>query len=422
MSVNNLGNLLSDKGDYDGAEALKRRALEGYEKALGAEHPDTLGSVNNLGTLLYYNGDYDGAEALYRRALEGYEKALGAEHPNTLSCVDNLGNLLSDKGDYDGAEALCRRALEGYEKALGDDHPETVKSLLSLGNLRREIGDYPEAETLYSRALSNAERILGEGHPETLRIVRGFALLYASTGDRARAEHFCERGISGLSNSLEISSSADFAYAFWRIICDSYSSDEAVEFLKSLLKRFENALGEQHPYIVTWLRNLGARAYQNGELEKSEAYFSRAYQAARGTLEEFSEQGQAIVTILVTFLENRGAIADAEAIRRHQVEAMSKTLGSEHPDTAAAAYGFAGTLNRLHRRPEAIALLRRFAVLSDDSRDAVAYNLACYECLEGNHEEAKRLIAEHLARHPEKKALALADEDFASIRDWIAGL
>jgi hypothetical protein len=61
-------------------------------------------------------------------------------------------------------------------------------------------------------------------------------------------------------------------------------------------------------------------------------------------------------------------------------------------------------------------------VLSDDSRDAVAYNLACFECLEGNHEEAKRLISEHLQLHPEKKDQALADEDFATIRDWIANL
>jgi Flp pilus assembly protein TadD len=52
MSVNSLAILLRDKGDYDGAEVLYRRALEGYEKALGVEHPSTLGTVNNLAVLL----------------------------------------------------------------------------------------------------------------------------------------------------------------------------------------------------------------------------------------------------------------------------------------------------------------------------------------------------------------------------------
>jgi tetratricopeptide (TPR) repeat protein len=417
--VINLGHVLTDKGNFDNAEPLYRRALEGYEKALGSEHPDTLECVNSLGKLLMGIGNFEAAEILFRRALSGKEKSLGSANPDTLSSAHNLGILLKNIGDYDASEALCRRVLEGNEKALGYDHPRTVTSLLSLGNLLREIGDYPEAEMHYSRALSNAERILGEGHPETLRIVRGFALLYASTGDKARAENFYERGICGLTNSLGISSSADFAYAFGKIVSECRSADEATEFLKSLLKRFETALGEQHPYIVTWLKSLGGRAYQTGKLEKSEIYFSRAYHAIRGSSEEFEEQGQAIATVLVTLLENRGAITDAESIRRHQFEAIQKNLGSEHPDTTAAAYGLAGILNRLQRRPEAIALLRRFAVLSDDSRDAVAYNLACYECLEGNHDEAKRLIAEHLERHPEKKAQTLADEDFAAIREWI---
>ena len=36
-----------------------------------------------------------------------------------------------------------------------------------------------------------------------------------------------------------------------------------------------------------------------------------------------------------------------------------------------------------------------------------------------NHGEAKHLLAEPLARHPKKKAQALADEDSAAIREWI---
>ena len=46
-----------------------RRALETREKVLGADHPDTLNSVNNLGNLLADNGDYDRAEQLFRCEL-----------------------------------------------------------------------------------------------------------------------------------------------------------------------------------------------------------------------------------------------------------------------------------------------------------------------------------------------------------------
>ena len=256
VAISRLASWFSEKIQWSAAEALYRRALEGREKALGAEHPDTLMSVNNLGGLLSDKGDYEGAEALYRRALEGNEKALGAEHPDTLNTVNNLGILLSDKGDYEGAEALYRRALEGNEKALGAEHPSTLSSVNNLGNLLRNKGDYEGAEALHRRALEGYEKALGAEHSDTLMSV--------------------------------------------------------------------NNLG--------WL------------------------------------------------------------------------------------------LNENNRRGAALELLRSKAALSDRAEDGVRYNLACYECLDGNLDEAKRLIALHLALHPEMKEQALADSDFTAIREFIEAL
>src|SRR5437764_1434350 len=101
---------------------MHRRALEGYEKVLGPEHPDTLTSVSKLGSVLESQGKYEKAEVIHRRALEGYEKVLGPEHPHTLASVNNLGWMLESQGKYEEAEAMHRRALEGYEKVLGPEH------------------------------------------------------------------------------------------------------------------------------------------------------------------------------------------------------------------------------------------------------------------------------------------------------------
>jgi Tetratricopeptide repeat len=54
-----------------------------------------------------------------RRALDGYEKALGKEHPHTLTSVSNLARVLESQGKYEAAEEMNRRALDGSEKALG---------------------------------------------------------------------------------------------------------------------------------------------------------------------------------------------------------------------------------------------------------------------------------------------------------------
>jgi hypothetical protein len=46
--------------------------------------------------------------------LERSEKALGAEHPDTLTCFGNLALVLQHQGKYDEAETMERR--EGGEE------------------------------------------------------------------------------------------------------------------------------------------------------------------------------------------------------------------------------------------------------------------------------------------------------------------
>src|SRR3569833_665868 len=81
-------------GKYAEAEPMHRQALELTEKALGAEHPDTLASMNNLAILLSNQGRYEEAEPMYRQTLELREKAFGAEHTATLASMKNLAFLL----------------------------------------------------------------------------------------------------------------------------------------------------------------------------------------------------------------------------------------------------------------------------------------------------------------------------------------
>jgi hypothetical protein len=45
---------------------MNRRALEGKEKALGKEYPDTLASVNSLALVLNDQGKYEEAERMHR--------------------------------------------------------------------------------------------------------------------------------------------------------------------------------------------------------------------------------------------------------------------------------------------------------------------------------------------------------------------
>jgi tetratricopeptide (TPR) repeat protein len=85
---------------------MNRRALAGYEKVLGVEHPSTLTSVGNLAMVLQYQGKYEAAEEMNRRALAGCEKVLGVDHPDTLTSVSNLAAVLRYQGKYEAAAGL----------------------------------------------------------------------------------------------------------------------------------------------------------------------------------------------------------------------------------------------------------------------------------------------------------------------------
>ncbi|KAL8766753.1 MAG: hypothetical protein Q9194_006182 [Teloschistes cf. exilis] len=82
------------RGKYEEAEPMNRRALDGRDKVLGKEHPDTLASVSSLASVLRNQGKYEEAEPMNRRALDGRDKVLGKEHPNTLTSVSNLASVL----------------------------------------------------------------------------------------------------------------------------------------------------------------------------------------------------------------------------------------------------------------------------------------------------------------------------------------
>ena len=84
-----MGLLYADQGKLDEAEKMYQRALQGYEKAGGTDHTESLDTVNNLGLLYADQGKLDEAEKMYQRALQGYEKAWGPDHTLTLNMANN---------------------------------------------------------------------------------------------------------------------------------------------------------------------------------------------------------------------------------------------------------------------------------------------------------------------------------------------
>jgi tetratricopeptide (TPR) repeat protein len=94
--VNNLAAVLGHQGKYAEAERLDWRVLEGSEKELGAQHPDTLTSIYCLAYLLHKQKRYIEASEFYQRACDGYKEKLGPQHPMSIACLNHFTAMLQE--------------------------------------------------------------------------------------------------------------------------------------------------------------------------------------------------------------------------------------------------------------------------------------------------------------------------------------
>ncbi|KAI1173201.1 hypothetical protein F4777DRAFT_558875 [Nemania sp. FL0916] len=235
-----LGYLYNDQDQFLKAEEMYGRALHGYEKIFGPNHPSTLKSVNALGVVYMGQGQYAEAEEMYERALKGREKELGPDSPSTLETVNNLGNVYNVQGQYVKAEEMYERALHGYEKALGPNHPSMLLTVHNLGNVYYKQGLYAEAEEMYERALKGREKELGPDSPFTLQTINNLGNVYCKQGQYAEAKKLYERALHGHEKAWEAESMLD------------------------------------HTEVLNTLENLGMLSYELGKKEKAREYYLRA--------------------------------------------------------------------------------------------------------------------------------------------------
>lgn len=179
--MNELALLYVTLGRYDDASELFTEGIEIGDSVLpGKDHPFTMRHVNGLGVLRTKQGQYEEAEALFKRALEGRKLKLGEDHPYTLETINDLGLLRRAQRDYEEAEKLLTDALEGRKLKLGRDHPRTLGTLYELGVLYVAKGDYDKAERRLLEAFHGREAKLGPDHPDTIESLEQLVNLYES--------------------------------------------------------------------------------------------------------------------------------------------------------------------------------------------------------------------------------------------------
>jgi tetratricopeptide (TPR) repeat protein len=295
--MSRFGYFLHRSSRYNEAGEMYLRAIQGYEKAFGADHPSTLDIANSLGVLFKDQGKLKKAEEMSQRALQGYEKTLGADHPSTLDTVNNLGLLYRNQGKLKEAEKMHQRALQGSEKVFGADHPSTLDTVHSLGLLYKNQGKLKEAEKLYQRALQGSEKVLGADHLSTFRIVNNLGALYQEQGKIKEAEEMLRRALQG----------------------------------------YEKALGADHPSALRTVNNLGLVYRNQGKLKEAEEMYQRALQGREKVLGASHPSTLRTVCNLGLLYKHQGKLKEAEEMLQRGLQGFEKALGADHPSTIKTA-------------------------------------------------------------------------------------
>ncbi len=105
--------------------------------------------LKRLGEQYLERGDYDTAEMLIRRAIEIEE----SKTPNTVALAEdlyNFGLLLSAQGNKVEAQHQLMKAWKIERTILGPMHPDTVETFKTLTEIYKEEENSVTTEFFYS--------------------------------------------------------------------------------------------------------------------------------------------------------------------------------------------------------------------------------------------------------------------------------
>jgi CHAT domain-containing protein/tetratricopeptide (TPR) repeat protein len=270
-SLNKLGALYNNMGQYDKAWPLFQLALTIYKQVLTEEHPDYVNNLCDLAFLYQNMGQYDKALPLYLEVLVIDKKVLSEKHADYATDVNNLAVLYRDMGQYDKALPLLQKSLAICKQVFTEDHPNYATSLNNLAVLYYNMGQYDKALPLYLQALAIQKKLLTQKHPNYALSLNNLAVLYHYMGqyDKALPSYL---QVLAIRKELLTEDHPDYAISLnnlAQLYRDLGQYDKALPLYLQALAIQKKLLTEKHPNYALSLNNLAALHCSMGQYDKA---------------------------------------------------------------------------------------------------------------------------------------------------------
>ncbi|SED41865.1 serine/threonine-protein kinase [Streptomyces melanosporofaciens] len=341
-------------GRWEEAVATHRAVAAERERALGADHPDTLASRYEAAFALGILGRPGDALREYERVAAGRERALGPDHADTLAARQETAYTLGRLGRYPEAQHLYVAVLAARERAMGADHPDTLRCRHNLAFNLGCLGRLEEAYRMAEGVAADRARVLGPDHPDTL--VTRYEVAYAlGRLDRWRAALDIFREVAADRARTLGPDHPDTLAARYEIGVGLGRLDRGAEALavyRALVEDRIRAHGPADPETLRARHGLGVSLGRLGRWEEALAEAREVCdvrERALGPDHPDTLVSRREVAVALGWL---GRWSDALDGYRRVTRARARVLGPDHPDTLVSRGDEAHCLERLGRRAE----------------------------------------------------------------------
>jgi len=307
---------------FDEAQASFDRSIDLFSALYGENSTHVAHALNELSNMLDDKGDLAASEDALRRALKIRLAIVGPDHRDTLAVQANLLYVMETRGHF--AEALPQR-LAFTEKASrnpGFYKPDQIANFISLGRDYRELGRLVESEKYYRDALAVGASMPEGPTPTTMRNLGVTLLLQGrySDAESTSREALALQSKTDPPNSPRIGMMhADIGNALRM----QHRYSDAMTELRAADTVFANAANVNNPLRWFALAALCEGLVDTGDLEGATAAGEQAVSQARVALgKDHFQLGTPLYALARARLANHDASA-AEALLREAAAVRS---------------------------------------------------------------------------------------------------
>lgn len=230
-------------------------------------------SLNNMGEVCLNRGDYEKAEWYFKQA---YQTALKTNYGRGIAnYFTNMGVVLYYNTKYDEATKFLNKGLK-WSRKLKDKKLESI-NLTSIGNVYSDQGQFAKAVNYHSAALKIAEQIKDE---------TGVARIFMNIGNIHAAQQNYDQAIEYFSKSLKLyehsenkSGVANLSLNMGNVFATLGDDKKAMKYYLISLSKIEE-LGDKYAMAVV-LNNIGGIYYNSQDFNKSMEYYQKSLQLLR---------------------------------------------------------------------------------------------------------------------------------------------